>query len=365
MRRLTVFALCAACACSKRTADDPDRDLPASPVRIVFGPCASSQTEFQSRIEPRGTGASTRAFDPNESNATSPLNAISDAIVACARTHRVGYGVALVDFGASTSVAALEPAGRDHAMAQCLATAARRVRTEPQRCGVAFGTMPLADAHVIEVRSDAITLDGVQHGDPRAVIAETEQVNLGKLRDALARQNRWSAGASLHVTVPTMLRVRDTIPMKVVNTIVETVRPDDIEPVLTTQDSASWRALRTLALPAPPLPIGTRPPPLFADDDRRRLSLYIQKDRIWIGLVPAREYYDIPQVPDLGHDWDKVLAELRRTHEELANRDDIEIAADDDVPYVDVTRAIDVAMDSHFREWRLVVPARLSARPTL
>jgi len=94
-------------------------------------------------------------------------------------------------------------------------------------------------------------------------------------------------------------------------------------------------------------------------------SVLIQPDTIWIGLSRINEFQPIAKI-GTEHDWVKfeaTLNEQKKTN--LAERRDIEIAAEDKVSYQDIIRAMDIAVRVGFPDVGISDPAGLSARPSL
>ncbi len=86
----------------------------------------------------------------------------------------------------------------------------------------------------------------------------------------------------------------------------------------------------------------------------------VGKDAIWIGEPSISELVRIA-----GRDWVAVEAELRRLKTSLAfgDREDIEIAGEDDAIYGDVVTAIEIATAVGFDDWRITPPNGLALVP--
>jgi biopolymer transport protein ExbD len=69
-------------------------------------------------------------------------------------------------------------------------------------------------------------------------------------------------------------------------------------------------------------------------------------------------------VPVQGRDWAAVDRQIREalTSNFLKDRDDIQIAADDDVAYDDVVHVVDIATAAGLTDWTVTDPARLANR---
>ena len=101
-------------------------------------------------------------------------------------------------------------------------------------------------------------------------------------------------------------------------------------------------------------------------DENVRASLFIQEDRIWVGLSRIQDFRQIARDGEQ-YDWEQlsqVLAEHKKSSY-FADRDDIEIAASDEISYQTIITTMDVAIAAGFGDVGLTEPASLSARPTL
>lgn len=101
-------------------------------------------------------------------------------------------------------------------------------------------------------------------------------------------------------------------------------------------------------------------------DERVRASLLIQKERIWVGLSRVQDFRQIERKGEQ-YDWEQlsaVLAEHKSTSH-FIDREDIEIAADDEISYQTIISTMDVAIGAGFGDVGLTEPASLSARPLL
>jgi len=94
------------------------------------------------------------------------------------------------------------------------------------------------------------------------------------------------------------------------------------------------------------------------------LSILITKARLWVGLSAVNEFQAVERD---GTEWDK-LAKTLAIHKASAffvDREDLEIAAEDDTLYGDTVRVVDAATTARFTQWVVIDPAALSARPSL
>jgi biopolymer transport protein ExbD len=103
------------------------------------------------------------------------------------------------------------------------------------------------------------------------------------------------------------------------------------------------------------------------EEEPVRASILIQENTIWVGLSRINDFRQIPQNAG-AYDW-KALAELLKEHKESsyfgAEREDIEIAAEDKIEYQTIISTMDVAIGAGFKDVGLADPSSLSARPQL
>lgn len=100
-------------------------------------------------------------------------------------------------------------------------------------------------------------------------------------------------------------------------------------------------------------------------DEKIQASILIQETTIWVGLSRINEFR---QVKKEGEDYNwKALREVLVEHKEnhFADRESIEIAAEDEISYQTIISVMDTAVDSGFKDVGLADPASLSARPQL
>ena len=128
-------------------------------------------------------------------------------------------------------------------------------------------------------------------------------------------------------------------------------------------------------------PKGVGQDAITGESEEVRASVLIQKDQIWVGLSRINDFRRIPRqttgssgsdvrddeagTSDDGYDWQelgKVLAEHKQSAH-FAGREDIEIAAEDEVSYQTIVSAMDVAVAAGFGDVGLADPNALSARP--
>ena len=104
-----------------------------------------------------------------------------------------------------------------------------------------------------------------------------------------------------------------------------------------------------------------------------QLSILIETERIWVGLSRVDEFEQIAKVnvgPNAGDHWKKLLESLQR-HKVSAffkDKQNIEIAAESTdespVPYQDIIKTMDIAIQAKFIDVGLSDAAGLAARPT-
>ncbi|ACY14356.1 ExbD/TolR family protein [Haliangium ochraceum] len=96
-----------------------------------------------------------------------------------------------------------------------------------------------------------------------------------------------------------------------------------------------------------------------------RASILIQESTIWVGLSTIGDFRQIKRDGE-EYNW-PALREVLEEHKEahFSDREDIEVAAEDDITYQSIISVMDVAIDSGFKDVGLADPASLSARPQL
>jgi len=104
------------------------------------------------------------------------------------------------------------------------------------------------------------------------------------------------------------------------------------------------------------------------DCDRPKLSMLVERDRVWIGVSRVDEFQEVPNT-SAGPDWSKV-GQLLAAHKRSSFFDrhaDIEVAANSTsaapIPYSELIAAMDTAVQAGFVDVGLTDPAGLSARP--
>lgn len=100
-------------------------------------------------------------------------------------------------------------------------------------------------------------------------------------------------------------------------------------------------------------------------NEQIQASILIQESTIWVGLSRINEFR---QIKKEGEDYNwaalrEVLVEHKENH--FADRESIEVAAEDEISYQTIISVMDTAVDSGFKDVGLADPASLSARPQL
>jgi biopolymer transport protein ExbD len=154
---------------------------------------------------------------------------------------------------------------------------------------------PESEQRALEIHRDTVTWRG------------REIVRIAELRELFA-----------HERGPVVVRALDVVPMKTVNRVITVAREANVELAFASQDGASRVGRgkhpgRTLRIHHKSLELD---------------SVEIQ----WLGDV---------------QDWDQLLVEMRKSPEAIA------IAADDDVDYAELLRAIDVVTLTHI-DWTAI-----------
>jgi biopolymer transport protein ExbD len=128
--------------------------------------------------------------------------------------------------------------------------------------------------------------------------------------------------------------------------------------------TAVWTNLAQIRIK--PKGIGRDSSKTLKDDEPVRCSVLLQEDTIWIGLSRVNDFRKISKEGD-EYNWesfDEVLTEFKAMRF-FTDRQDIEIAAEDKIPYQTIITAMDKAILIGFVDVGLSDPASLSARPQL
>ena len=289
-------------------------------------------------------------YFPGES---SPLRALEHELVACFRTQRAPWGVAVFDVGPRTLAA---HGIDDPAFGACVARLGAGLDPpRPVRCSVAFGTQPIDTALGIDITTANI-LFGAQITRDRAEVVQ---------RAAERAAMRASTTAPVLLDGPLVVRPLPDAPMQLVNEVIMGLVESREDHVLAARRADRWELFEStpVALPVVPIPRGTgvrwsAPRGLPATDAHERavVSILVTTDAVLIGdttgTVRKIEGFDADAIA-------AVLFELKASHL-FEDRDDLEIAADDEVAYDTVVRAIDLALQRGFRRWSLHTPSTTS-----
>lgn len=330
---------------------------------------------------PPATAAERPPEPPHVPGAGNPLRGQEAALGACLRRQPKPYGVLVVDlaYDASGTRAAVHGLD-DEAARACVVEVARllpKAAVPAHRCSVAFGELPLADAPAVEITAVGVRWLGKAIGSLDALAADdARRLRIDALFEPAIAYGRETAAQAEPVALrgPVLLRAADATPMKLVHRVVHTLALAGVDLVPARHGgTAGWKILRRVGpLPVVPVPLGTGGPwshrypgiRAAAGEPRSELSILVTADRIWIGVSRANESVAVSRTP-AGHDLDqveRVLAEHKRGAR-FAQRDEIEVAGDDAVPYGDVASVLERADKAGFVFARLVPPAELSARP--
>ncbi|HUS63270.1 MAG TPA: AgmX/PglI C-terminal domain-containing protein [Kofleriaceae bacterium] len=316
----------------------------------------------------------------DELGGKSPLRGHEAALGACFRKQEAAHGVAVVDltYDAAGAVTGATLHGVEGAeVTACVAEAAKtmkRVAAEgtAQRCSVAFGTLPAAEAPGVDITSDAILFGGKKLLDPAAVMMDASaELKLAPLFEAASVNAPAAAPVSLRG--PMVIRPIGDARMKVVNRVLATLVMADAHPVFAAQDGAGWRTLTDVALPVVPVPAGTGGPwhgtggasrdaaQVVADAPVPQLSILVAADKtVWVGTT-AGDVVKLAPAADQAAQLDKALRD-HRASAAFASRADLEIAAEDEVTYGAVVAVIDAAARVGFTRWAVLDPASASVR---
>lgn len=128
--------------------------------------------------------------------------------------------------------------------------------------------------------------------------------------------------------------------------------------------TAVWSNLAQISIK--PKGIARQAEKTLEEEEPVKASILIQENTIWVGLSRINDFRQIPRTAG-EFDW-KGLADLLKEHKEssyFADRDEIEIAAEDKIMYQDIISTMDTAILAGFKDVGLADPASLSARPQL
>jgi biopolymer transport protein ExbD len=128
--------------------------------------------------------------------------------------------------------------------------------------------------------------------------------------------------------------------------------------------TAVWSNLAQISIK--PKGISKSPSEAIVDEEKVMASILIQEDTIWVGLSRINSFNQVPKEGE-EYNW-TALFDLLKEHKDssyFTDREDIEIAADDKIPYQAIISTMDTAIAAGFIDVGLADPASLSARPQL
>jgi biopolymer transport protein ExbD len=102
------------------------------------------------------------------------------------------------------------------------------------------------------------------------------------------------------------------------------------------------------------------------EEEQVRASILIQENTIWVGLSRINSFNQVPKEGE-EYNW-TALFDLLKEHKDssyFTDREDIEIAAEEKIPYQAIISVMDTAIAAGFIDVGLADPASLSARPQL
>lgn len=345
---------------------------PAAPAGSGAGSAAGSDSGSAAAPPPPSVAG------PYQPGAHDPLRQVEPALAACLRG--ATFGAMIVDLELDTTtglVTKATPGTTDTKRAACIAAAAKAVKLDPpgpqrQRCGFAYGEMPMSAVPTIAITATDIAFNGKIVDHPSHVLADASSWKIAALFEALdAWQKQPPPQGTVPIRGPGLLEPLDQTPMKIVTNALSTTYAAAADFVLAAQRGPQWVPLRGgIVLPVAPVPVGSngtwsgmgsarggRP---AVTDERVKMSMLVAKERIWIGVSRINEFQDIP-----GRDWAKLEQVLHdyKTSAFFADRSDLEIAGEDEVVYGDVVKTIELAAKLGFTDWKVLPPAGLAARP--
>jgi hypothetical protein len=323
-------------------------------------------------------------YDPGANN---PLRAQEKDLSECFRRGPNHYGAAVVEltYDAAGKVTNVVPHGVQHESARkCVAKIAKRI-TRPagagaattQRCSVSFGVMPVSALPGVDITS-GIAFNGKPLISADVLERDDSMFKLDQVVDATeARVKAASSTKAPIVSIhgPLAVRPAPTTPMKHVDRVLRSILAGGDDYVLASSSGTEWTLLTPMTLPLVPVPIGTggrwnrmktlnRDVSSISDDERVVLSILIANDRIWVGLSRVNEFTEHPAGADQLSKLAKTL-KANKSSAFFADRTDVEIGAEGDVPYETFVKVVQAAVAAGFTEWRQTDPNGLSARPTL
>ena len=128
--------------------------------------------------------------------------------------------------------------------------------------------------------------------------------------------------------------------------------------------TAVWSNLAQISIK--PKGIGRQAEKTLDEEEPVRASILIQENTIWIGLSRINDFRQVPKEGD-EYNWSGLMDVLKEHKESsyLADREDIEVAAEEKIPYQAIISTMDTAVAAGFIDVGLADPSSLSARPQL
>ncbi len=307
--------------------------------------------------------------------APSPLRGHEPALTTCLGKQPAGHGVAVIelDIDAAGSIESSTVHGLGGELAACVAAATKQITVKGgtpgvQRCPVAFGSMPIDRATSVSITSKGLFLADKQLADPAALAAaaSSPQMKLAPLYQALSPPTTQEDAPPpvVEINGPIVVRPTGDTPMKEVTRVLVTIAMAGRAPELATTAETGWRLLRDTPLPLVPVARpdahGAGVAPLGAV-----ISMLVRKDSIWIGTSGAGAAVaptTLPSGPDLTRQLEATLGGLGKSPP-FAGRRDLEIAAEDDVPYGQLVAVVEATTRAGFADWEVGAAQSLSAAP--
>jgi hypothetical protein len=357
----------------------PTPDSPPPPPAPPSPPPAPPTTPRQ--LFRDATGATPTDYKPDAHN---PLGAQEAALAECMRksTSPTHYGVFVVEltYDASGKATHADPHGLfDERARKCVVEAALKAThtgTAAERCSIAYGEMPVAALPALDVTADLLKLDGQAIPWPRQEMAHFPITQVPAITDAIEKRRKQAIAAGAPVVSlhgPLVVKPADATPMKDVWAVLASVLAGGDDLVLATAEGKTWTLIEPMTLPVVPVPLATggrwshikigHGNPFFASEDENvKLSILVTKDKLWLGLSRLNEFQAVARDAS----FDATLTKLLQEHKKGAffvDRDDVELAGEDDVTYADIVRVIRAAKAAGFTSWQLTDPKHLAARP--
>ena len=129
--------------------------------------------------------------------------------------------------------------------------------------------------------------------------------------------------------------------------------------------TAAWSNLAQISI-KPKGVSRNAPDQALMEEELVRASILIQENTIWVGLSRINDFRQIKKEGD-EYNW-PALREVLEEHKEstyFTDRNDVEIAAEEEITYQTIISVMDTAIASGFLDVGLADPASLSARPQL